>query len=38
MFVDYVKETWLTPYRQKFVRAWVDKVMHLGNQTTNRYD
>ena len=26
------------PHRQKFVGAWVDKVMHLGNQTTNRYD
>jgi len=31
-------ERWLTPHRQKFVGAWIDKVMHLGNQTTNRYD
>ena len=37
MFVDYVKETWIIPYKEKFVTAWTNKVMHLGNTTTNRY-
>ena len=37
MFVDYVKQTWLIPHRQRFVKAWMTKVMHLGNTTTNRY-
>ena len=37
LFVDYVKKTWLLPYKEKFVKAWTDKVMHLGNTTTNRY-
>ncbi|KAH1203730.1 Protein FAR1-RELATED SEQUENCE 5 [Glycine max] len=35
MFVDYVKETWIIPYKEKFVTAWTNKVMHLGNTTTN---
>ena len=37
LFVDYVKKTWLLPYKEKFVTAWTDKVMHLGNTTSNRY-
>ncbi|KAL5154235.1 Protein FAR1-RELATED SEQUENCE 5 [Glycine soja] len=35
MFVDYVKETWIIPHKEKFVPAWTNKVMHLGNTTTN---
>ena len=35
--VKYVTESWLTPYKERFVVAWTDKVMHLGNVTTNRY-
>ncbi|KAH1189852.1 Protein FAR1-RELATED SEQUENCE 5 [Glycine max] len=35
MFVDYVKETWIIPHKEKFVFAWTNKVMHLGNTTTN---
>ncbi|KAH1197698.1 hypothetical protein GmHk_18G051420 [Glycine max] len=35
MFVDYVKETWIIPHKEKFVSAWTNKVMHLGNTTTN---
>ena len=38
MFVDYVKETWIIPHKEKFVSAWTNKVMHLGNTTTNRYE
>ena len=35
--VKYVTESWLTPYKERFVAAWTYKVMHLGNVTTNRY-
>jgi transposase-like protein len=35
-FVNYVKETWLKPHKDRFVEAWVNQVMHLGNLTTNR--
>ncbi|KAH1190294.1 hypothetical protein GmHk_20G057884 [Glycine max] len=35
MFVDYVKETWIIPHKEKFVSSWTNKVMHLGNTTTN---
>jgi len=37
LFVDYVKKTWLIPHKEKFVRAWTDRAMHLGNTTSNRY-
>jgi hypothetical protein len=37
-FLDYVNDTWLNPHRQRFVEAWTNRVMHLGNTTTNRYD
>ncbi|KAH1212766.1 hypothetical protein GmHk_14G040876 [Glycine max] len=36
MFVDYVKETWIIPHKEKFVSAWTNKVMYLGNTITNR--
>ncbi|XP_073226890.1 uncharacterized protein [Cicer arietinum] len=36
MFVDYVKETCLTPHKEKFVGAWTNRVMHLENTSTNR--
>ncbi|KAH1194226.1 hypothetical protein GmHk_19G055071 [Glycine max] len=38
MFVDYVKDTWIIPHKEKFVTAWTNKVMHLGNTTTNKYE
>jgi len=37
MFVDYVNQTWLIPHKERFVKAWMKKVIHLGNTTTNRY-
>ncbi|XP_058722241.1 uncharacterized protein LOC131594166 [Vicia villosa] len=37
-FVKYVKETWLTPYKERFVSAWTNIVAHLGNTTTNRVE
>ncbi|KAH1249259.1 hypothetical protein GmHk_05G012659 [Glycine max] len=38
MFTDYVCETWIVPYNEKFILAWTNKVMHLGNTTTNRVE
>ncbi|KAH1260803.1 hypothetical protein GmHk_02G003831 [Glycine max] len=38
MFVNYVNETWIIPHKEKFVIAWTNKVMHLGNTTTNRVE
>ncbi|KAH1250256.1 hypothetical protein GmHk_05G013444 [Glycine max] len=35
MFVDYVCQTWVIPHKEKFVKAWTNKVMHLENTTTN---
>ena len=33
----YVDETWL-PFKEKFVRAWTDKVLHLGHLVTSRIE
>ena len=38
MFVDYVNQTWIIPHKEKFVKAWTNKVMHLENTTTNKYE
>ncbi|KAL5133189.1 putative protein FAR1-RELATED SEQUENCE 10 [Glycine soja] len=38
IFVDYVKETWIIPHKENFFSAWTNKVMHLGNTTTNRVE
>ncbi|KAL5128619.1 hypothetical protein HKD37_14G040832 [Glycine soja] len=38
MFVDYVCQTWVIMHKEKFVKAWTNKVMHLGNITTNRVE
>ncbi|KAH1222037.1 hypothetical protein GmHk_12G035304 [Glycine max] len=38
MFVDYINETWIIPHKEKFITAWTNKVMHLENPTTNRYE
>ena len=35
-FLDYVEKTILDPFKEKFVRFWVDKNLHMGNTTTNR--
>lgn len=34
-FINYVHQTWLTSYKEKFVVAWTNKVTLLGNTTTN---
>ncbi|KAH1198010.1 hypothetical protein GmHk_18G051660 [Glycine max] len=38
MFVDYVNQTWIIPHKERFVKAWMNKVMHLGNTITNRVE
>ncbi|KAJ1424222.1 Protein FAR1-RELATED SEQUENCE 6 [Sesbania bispinosa] len=38
LFLNYVKNTWLIPHKEKFVDAWINKVMHLGTTTTNRVE
>lgn len=35
-FVQYVHESWLTPYKERFDIAWTNGVTHIGNTTTNR--
>ncbi|KAK2418954.1 protein FAR1-RELATED SEQUENCE [Trifolium repens] len=37
-FVDYINKIWLTPHKERFVHAWTNKVMHLGNTTINRVE
>ncbi|KAH1212687.1 hypothetical protein GmHk_14G040824 [Glycine max] len=38
MFIDYVNDTWIIPHKEKFITTWTNKVMHLGNTTTNRVE
>jgi hypothetical protein len=35
-FLEYVEKTILDPVKEKVVRFWVDKAIHMGNTTTNR--
>jgi len=37
IFIEYVISTWLNPHKEKFVKRWTNKVMHLGNTTSNSY-
>ena len=36
--VGYIKETWLLPYKEKLVAAWVDQQAHFGNTATSRVE
>jgi hypothetical protein len=36
--VGYIKATWLIPFKEKLVKAWVDKVPHFGNTATSRVE
>ncbi|KAH1209786.1 Protein FAR1-RELATED SEQUENCE 5 [Glycine max] len=38
MLTDYVNNTWIIPHKEKFITAWTNKVMHLGNTTTKRVE
>ncbi|KAJ1419479.1 TRASH domain [Sesbania bispinosa] len=35
---QYVNNTWIIPHKENFVAAWIDRVMHQGNTTTNRVE
>jgi len=35
-FGEYVESTILGPMKEKIVKFWVNKVMHMGNTTANR--
>jgi hypothetical protein len=34
--VYYVTATWLDPYKERLVKAWVDRYLHFGNVVTSR--
>ena len=34
--IQYVRGSWLDPYKDRFVAAWTARFMHFGNITTNR--
>lgn len=34
--VTYIRTTWLEPYKEKLVKAWVDKHCHFNNVVTSR--
>ncbi|CAL5374942.1 unnamed protein product [Camellia sinensis] len=34
--INYVIQTWLNPYKEKFVTVWTDSCMHCGNVTSDR--
>ncbi|KAJ4715747.1 Calmodulin-binding transcription activator 2 [Melia azedarach] len=34
--VEYVTNTWLNNYKERFVSVWTDKIMHFGNLTKHR--
>lgn len=36
--VGYIKVTWLIPFKEKLVRAWVDQSAHFGNTATSRVE
>jgi len=37
IFLEYVQKTWIKAHKEKFVSAWTNKVMDMGNTTSNRY-
>lgn len=36
--VGYIKATWLIPFKEKIVKAWVDQSTHFGNTATSRVE
>lgn len=34
--VGYIRTIWLDPFREKIIRAWVDRYLHFGNVATSR--
>lgn len=38
MEVQYLIDTWLGPYKRKFVKVYVDKILHFNNTVTSRVE
>ena len=36
--IGYIKTTWLVPFKEKLVHAWVNQSMHFGNTATSRVE
>jgi hypothetical protein len=36
--VAYCEKTWLTPYKEKLVSAWVNQLTHFGHTETSRVE
>ena len=36
--VGYIKTTWLIPFKEKIVKAWVNQATHFGNTATSRVE
>ena len=36
--IGYIKTTWLLPFKEKLVYAWVNQSMHFGNTATSRVE
>ncbi|XP_038721967.1 uncharacterized protein LOC120014118 [Tripterygium wilfordii] len=36
--MKYLKDVWLTPYKEMFVSAWTDRYLHFWNHTTNKVE
>ncbi|CAN6583859.1 unnamed protein product [Malus baccata var. baccata] len=36
--LEYVKNTWLNEYKERFVSVWTDTCMHYGHSTSNRVE
>ncbi|XP_070662492.1 uncharacterized protein [Malus domestica] len=34
--LEYIRNNWLIPYKDKFIGTWIDNCMHLGTTTSNR--
>jgi len=35
--IPYLADTWLRPYKERFITAWTDTCMHLGSNSSQRY-
>lgn len=35
--INYLADTWLRPYKERFITAWTDAYMHLGSNSSQRY-
>lgn len=33
--LEYVNNTWIAKYKEKFVACWIDTIMHFENTSTN---